>query len=147
MALVVAQVAFSLLLLVGAGLVLRSLEKIRPTRLGFSTESMVVGIVRLDEAKYDRAKTQEFYRQLSERLAALPGVQSASFVRRDAGNVHGWSRGAASKSRDTSRGPGEDMQIDAVTSRTALFHEHESSVRAGHAISRNAIVKARRAWL
>src|SRR4029079_16834446 len=80
MALVVVQVAFSLLLLVGAGLVLRSLEKIRPSRLGFNTESMVVGIVRLDEAKYDRLKTQEFYRQLSERLAALPGVQSASLV-------------------------------------------------------------------
>ncbi len=43
MALVVVQVAFSLLLLVGAGLVLRSLEKLRPTRLGFSTESMVIG--------------------------------------------------------------------------------------------------------
>jgi hypothetical protein len=41
MALVVVQVAFSLLLLVGAGLVLRSLEKIRPTRLGFSTDRMI----------------------------------------------------------------------------------------------------------
>ena len=113
MALVVAQVAFSLLLLVGAGLVLRSLEKIRPTRLGFSTESMVVGIVRLDEAKYDRAKTQEFYRQLSERLAALPGVQSASLVdempvtfmggRRSSIDIEGYQPGA-----------NEDTQIAAI---------------------------------
>jgi predicted permease len=41
---------------------------------------MVVGIVRLDEAKYDRTKTQEFYRQLAERAASLPGVQTASLV-------------------------------------------------------------------
>jgi len=57
-----------------------SLEKIRPTRLGFSTESMVVGIVRLEEAKYDRVKTQEFYRQLSERTASLPAARRATKV-------------------------------------------------------------------
>lgn len=120
MALVVVQVAFSLLLLVGAGLVLRSLEKIRPSRLGFSTESMVVGIVRLDEAKYDRAKTQEFYRQLSERLAALPGVQSASLVdempvtfmggRRSSIDIEGYQPGA-----------NEDMQIAAALAGPRYF--------------------------
>lgn len=120
MALVVVQVAFSLLLLVGAGLVLRSLEKIRPSRLGFSTESMIVGIVRLDEAKYDRLKTQEFYRQLSERLAALPGVQSASLVdempvtflggRRSSIEIEGYQPGA-----------NEDMQIAAVLAGPRYF--------------------------
>jgi len=120
MALVVVQVAFSLLLLVGAGLVLRSLEKIRPARLGFSTESMVVGTVRLDEAKYDRARTQEFYRGLSERLAALPGVQSASLVddmpvtfmggRRSSIEIEGYQPGA-----------GEDMQIAAVLAGPRYF--------------------------
>src|SRR6185503_13313724 len=49
MALVVVQVAFSLLLLVGAGLVLRSLEKIRPTSLGFVSGNMLVAPVALDE--------------------------------------------------------------------------------------------------
>ena len=120
MALVVVQVAFSLLLLVGAGLVLRSLEKIRPTRLGFSTESMIVGFVRLDEAKYDKIKTQEFYRQLSERLTALPGVQSASLVdempvsfmggRRSSIDIEGYQPGA-----------GENMQISAVLAGPRYF--------------------------
>jgi predicted permease len=53
-ALVVAQVAFSLLLLVGAGLVLRSLEKIRPTRVGFSSENLLVAPVALNPEQYDR---------------------------------------------------------------------------------------------
>ncbi len=76
--LVVAQVAFSLLLLIAAGLVLRSLEKLRPTRLGFSSDRVLVASLFLDEAEYDRRKSHDFYRQLSERVAALPGVQAVS---------------------------------------------------------------------
>src|SRR5690349_10095872 len=120
MALVMVQVAFSLLLLVGAGLVLRSLEKIRPARLGFSTESMVVGIVRLDEAKYDRAKTQEFYRGLSERLAALPGVQSASLVNEMPVTFMGRSRSSI-EIEGYQASPNEDMQIDAVLAGPRYF--------------------------
>jgi putative ABC transport system permease protein len=120
MALVVVQVAFSLLLLVGAGLVLRSLEKIRPARLGFSTESMVVGIVRLDEARYDRAKTQEFYRGLSERLAVLPGVQSASLVNEMPVTFMGRSRSSI-EIEGYKPSPNEDMQIDAVSAGPRYF--------------------------
>jgi predicted permease len=92
MALVVAQVAFSLLLLVIAGLVLRTLEKVRPTRLGFSTDNLVVAPIRLDETKYDRLKSQEFFRQLSERAASLPGVQSVSLVDEVQGGLSGGGR-------------------------------------------------------
>ena len=119
-ALVVIQVAFSLLLLVSAGLVLRSLEKIRPARLGFSTESMVVGIVRLDEAKYDRAKTQEFYQQLSERLASLPGVQSASLVDAMPVTFMGGSRSSI-EIEGYEPGTDEDMQIAAVLAGPRYF--------------------------
>jgi predicted permease len=120
MALVVVQVAFSLLLLVGAGLVLRSLEKIRPTRLGFNTENMVVGLVRLDEAKYDRAGTQEFYRQLSERLTALPGVQAASLVSEIPLTFMGGTRSSIDI-EGYHPGAGEDMQIAAVLAGPRYF--------------------------
>ena len=120
MALIVVQVAFSLLLLVGTGLVLRSLEKIRPTRLGFSTESFVVGTVRLDPGKYDRGKTQEFYRQLSERVASLPGVQSASLVDNMPITFMGRSRSSIEVEGYQSS-PNEDMQIDAVLAGPRYF--------------------------
>ncbi|HKG48695.1 MAG TPA: ABC transporter permease [Pyrinomonadaceae bacterium] len=120
MALVVVQVAFSLLLLVGAGLVLRSLEKIRPTRLGFSSENLIVGLVRLDEAKYDRAKTQEFYRGLSERIAALPSVQSASLVNTMPVMFLGRSRSSI-EIEGYQPGANEDMQIDAVAAGPRYF--------------------------
>ena len=110
MALVVVQVAFSLMLLVGAGLVLRSLEKIRPTRMGFSTENILVAPVTLDE-KYDRVKTQEFQRQLSERVSALPGVESVTLVDIVQGGLLGRSR----RSTDIEGyqfQPDENRQID-----------------------------------
>ncbi len=112
MGLVVVQVAFSLLLLVGAGLVLRNLEMLRPTRLGFSSENMLLAPVTLDETKYDRTKSQEFYRQFSERVAALPGVQSASLVDEMGGGFMGRSRRSI-EIEGYKFAPDENTQIDA----------------------------------
>jgi macrolide transport system ATP-binding/permease protein len=113
MALVVVQVAFSLLLLIGAGLVLRSLEKLRPTRVGFATDNILVAPVRLDETKYDRLKGQEFYRQLSERVSSLPGVQSVSLTDQVPANFMGRSRRGI-EIEGYQRQPGEDSQLDAL---------------------------------
>jgi predicted permease len=112
MGLVVVQVAFSLLLLVSAGLVLRSLEKIRPTRLGFSSDNMLVAPVTLEETKYDRLKGQEFFRQYSERVAALPGVQTVSLVDEAPGGLLGSSRRSI-EIEGYKFAPGENMEIDA----------------------------------
>ena len=112
MALVVVQVAFSLLLLITAGLVLRSLEKVRPTRLGFSSDNMLVAPVTLDEAKYDRLKNQEFFRQLSERVASLPGVQSASLVSYVPGELTGFARRTTAV-EGYQPSPGEKMDVNA----------------------------------
>src|SRR5262249_42154874 len=57
-ALVVIQVAFALLLLIAGGLVLRSLERTRPVRLGFPSENVVVAFLNLNETAYDRARSQ-----------------------------------------------------------------------------------------
>ena len=77
--LIVAQVSFALVLLVGAGLAMRSLQNISPTRLGFDSGNLVVAPLELEQ-QYDRGRSQEFYRQLEERTLALPGVQSVSFI-------------------------------------------------------------------
>src|SRR6476646_2526044 len=74
---------------------------------------MVVGIVRLDEAKYDRPKTQEFYRGLSERLSALPGVQSVSLVNELPVTFMGGARSSI-EIEGYSPGADADMQIAAV---------------------------------
>lgn len=120
MSLVVAQVALSLLLLVGAGLVWRSLEKIRPTRVGFATDNILLAPVTLDEVRYDRAKTQEFYRDLSERVAALPGVQAVSLVNEIPGGILGGAR-RSTDIEGYKRQPGESSEIDAALAGPRYF--------------------------
>ncbi len=113
MSLVVAQVAFSLLLLIGAGLVLRSLEKIRPTRLGFSSENVVVAPLVLDEREYDRRKGHEFYRNVSERVGALPGVQAVSLFEGMPGGFMSQSRRSV-EIENYKPGPGESLHLESV---------------------------------
>lgn len=80
-ALVVLQVALSVLLLVGAGLLTHSLLALVGQDLGFRPENVL--LVRTDArlAGYQPAELYPFYVQLQERLNALPGVVSASIAR------------------------------------------------------------------
>jgi predicted permease len=110
--LVVAQVAFSLLLLIGAGLVLRSVDNVRPTRLGYASDRFVMGPVRLDEHRYDRAGTQRFHEQVIARVAALPGVQGVSLVDGMPGGFMGRSR-RSTEIEGYAPSPGESLEIDA----------------------------------
>ncbi|HEV2863614.1 MAG TPA: ABC transporter permease [Pyrinomonadaceae bacterium] len=80
-ALVVAEVAVTCVLLVGAGLVLRSFVKLQQVDAGFDTEKVLTFQLRLHGSRYpDRKAVREFYRQLVERLEAQPGVLAAGAV-------------------------------------------------------------------
>lgn len=79
--LVVFQVSLSFILLVGAALLLESLEKIRNTSPGFSTTRVVTTGVSLVAAGYDDARAKIFQDELIDRLHALPGVEAAAFAR------------------------------------------------------------------
>jgi predicted permease len=76
--LVVAQVALSLLLLVGAGLFARSLWNLRALDPGFDTTGVVTFSVDPTLSGYDATRTAAFYRQLQEQLQRTPGVTAAS---------------------------------------------------------------------
>jgi len=79
--LVVVQVSLSFLLLVGAGLLLQSLQRIRNTSPGFSTRGVMVTAVDLVSAGYHVQRAQNFQDELLDRVKALPGVESAAFAR------------------------------------------------------------------
>jgi predicted permease len=79
--LVVVQVSLSFVLLVGAGLLLQSLQKIRNSSPGFSTHGVLSTAVDLVSAGYDLQSAQTFRDELLERVKALPGVESAAFAR------------------------------------------------------------------
>ena len=77
--LVITQVALSLLLLVGAGLFVRSLQKLRTVDTGFDRENLVQ--FNIDPGgRLDATRRLSLYKEALERLEALPGVRSASLL-------------------------------------------------------------------
>jgi putative ABC transport system permease protein len=80
--LVVAEVALAVVLVIGAGLMVRSLAALGRIDLGFNPENVLTMRVSIPATRYDTPeKVVDFYRLLNERVRALPGVQSAGFVR------------------------------------------------------------------
>src|SRR5262249_27187370 len=79
--LVVTEVALSLVLLVGAGLMMKSFWQILRTNPGFSADNALTMSVALPRPKYPDVTGQlNFYRQVNQRVSALPGVEAAGFV-------------------------------------------------------------------
>jgi predicted permease len=79
--LVVAEIALSVVLLAGAGLMLKSFLQLRAVDTGFSTEGVLTATVDLPEGSYAKApEIQRFYGDVLARLRALDGVQSAGSV-------------------------------------------------------------------
>jgi putative ABC transport system permease protein len=77
-ALVVSQVAVSLLLLSCAGFFIRSLQNSAHVDMGFRVDHTLMMSVDLGLQGYSEARGQQFYKQVTERLRALPGVRDAA---------------------------------------------------------------------
>ncbi|MGH9934936.1 MAG: ABC transporter permease, partial [Blastocatellia bacterium] len=81
--LVVTQIAMTLVLLIGAGLLVRSFMRLLDVNPGFVTENVLTASVMLPATKYPQPQQRaEFYRQLETRLKALPEVASVGAVTR-----------------------------------------------------------------
>jgi len=79
-ALVIAQVAVSLLLLACAGFFIRSFQNSARVDMGFRVDHTLMVSMDLGLQGYSEARGQQFYKQLSERIKALPGARGASFA-------------------------------------------------------------------
>lgn len=90
--LVVAEVALSLVLLVGAGLMVRSFAKLEQVNAGINPENVLTVEVPLSRAKYPKDTQQSaFFQQLMARVKVLPGASSAAAVS-DLPLMGGWGR-------------------------------------------------------
>jgi predicted permease len=78
--LVAAQVSLSLLLLIGAGLFIRSLQNLRNLGPGFKAENIVAFNVDPSLNGYDVAKSKAFFTRLMETMASIPGVESVGMA-------------------------------------------------------------------
>jgi predicted permease len=78
---VIAEVALSLVLLIGAGLLLRSFLKLQGVYLGFNPNQLLTMQVLLPQYQYPKKRQQvAAYEQLLEKVKSLPGVQSSAFA-------------------------------------------------------------------
>ncbi len=80
-ALVVAEVALALVLLIGAGLMLKTFSRLWQIDAGFNPKNLLTMTLSLSPIKYSESpKARAFFKELERRIIALPGVESAAFT-------------------------------------------------------------------
>jgi putative ABC transport system permease protein len=109
---VVAEVALSLILLIGAGLMVRSLSNLRNVDKGFSGVNVLTAEVPLPRVRYDTKEvTWRFYEDLARRVEALPGITSVSFSNIIPLGGSSWERGIWP----------EGVAVEQATANSVLF--------------------------
>ena len=117
---VIAEIACSIVLLAGAGLLVRSLHNLRQQPLGFQTDHRIVVVISLPRTHYQRdLDVVRFYDQVGAKVRALPGVLDASFTY--AVPLNGSQFGGAFN-KVAANGPADDFhEIDLRLADSHLF--------------------------
>ena len=79
-ALVAAEIALALVLVIGAGLMVKSLLRLQQESPGYDASGLITFNVNLPQAKYPNTEPRGFYRRLLEEIRSVPGVQSAAAI-------------------------------------------------------------------
>lgn len=128
-ALLVAQVAVSLILLVGAGLFVRSLQYLTAAQTGFNPENVVVFGVNPGLNLRDNARIQELYEQIVGNVEAIPGVRSATLSNRRL--LTPTSNSTAILVRGREFNPNEEVEMVGI--RSNYFETLEIPLKLGRA--------------
>jgi macrolide transport system ATP-binding/permease protein len=110
--LVIAQVAISVLLLIGSGLFLRSLRNFSAVDPGFNQKNLL--LVELELGDYKEADGRELYRRMLERLRGLPGVRAVSTVNRPGLDFDGTRRSVDIEGYHPQRGEITEIAFNLV---------------------------------
>jgi putative ABC transport system permease protein len=133
-ALVIAEVAMTLVLLVAAGLLVRTLVRLGKVDKGFNSQNVLTMNIGLPGVKYPKAENWiAFYKQLDERMASLPGVKAAGItsVLPLSDNFDG--RGLAVE--DHPKPPGEEISVDLYVVTPGYLRALEIPLQKGRAIT------------
>ena len=117
-ALLVAQVSLSVVLLVGAGLFVRSFRALQSVELGFDPDRLVLMDVDLPQARYPDTRAQAaFYEQLVNRVGRAPGVASVAATSQPPGTASGMTFSFSIEGRVATNPSGreDDETLHAVT--------------------------------
>ena len=130
--LVVAQVAISLVLLIGAGLFLRTLGNLRNLDMGFRTSRILLVSLNPGLSRYTPERTRAFYDELLERVRGLPGVGSAALA--DMPLLGGAHVDGLSVEGHVAR-QGEDLDVSVKTVSPRFFETMGIALRLGRDFS------------
>ncbi|HMV50331.1 MAG TPA: FtsX-like permease family protein, partial [Blastocatellia bacterium] len=114
-ALVVAQVTISIIVLICAGLFIRSLRQAVNTDPGFKTENMVTMMMNPSLLGYDPAGSRQFFRELQQRLESQPGIRAAALVNEMPLMVQHVPRGPIVKEGEADPPPNQGVNVDCST--------------------------------
>ncbi len=140
--LVVAEIALALVLLIGAGLLVNSFAKLQAVDPGFNPDNLLTLTVSVNGMpQYVGPAREAFYRQLTDRLSALPGVESASAINHLplAGDL--WGRAVVIEGRPLPP-PGQEIPVAYRISRPGYLHTMGISLRAGRDFTERDIADA-----
>jgi putative ABC transport system permease protein len=130
-ALVVAEVALTLVLLIGAGLLLRSFGQLLRTQPGFAYDQLLTFSVALPERKYPQLEPQiTFFQNLTERLRALPGVTKAAYSSGLPLGNNGWQASFTIEGRPLPP-PNETPSMETTLVSPDYFETMKIPLRAG----------------
>src|SRR6059058_5548353 len=115
--LLIGEVALSLVLLIGAGLLIKSFLRLQEVRPGFNAHNVLIANLALPYPKYDSAQDVEFFRLLKERLEAAPGVQAAGGSMNLPLNASGYAigRGFIPEGRPLTVDENRDAMFSSIT--------------------------------
>jgi predicted permease len=102
--LIVAQVALSLVLLFGAGLFVRSFERLRSVNLGFDESRLLQITLNPRPGGYDRLDMASYHKQLLQRIAGIPGVSSVGYADFSIPSPQAWHETVSRSSADVNTG-------------------------------------------
>jgi len=115
--LLIGEVALSLMLLVGAGLLIKSFLRLQEVRPGFNAHNVLIANLALPYPKYQYEQFEEFFRQLKDRLEAVPGVQAAGGSMNLPLNASGYAigRGFIQEGRPLTVDENRDAMFSSIT--------------------------------
>jgi predicted permease len=128
--LVIAEVALALVLLIGAGLCLKGLQRAQQVDFGLDPSRVLLGGMRVGMNGYTPETGKLFYRELRQRIAALPGVEEAalaSWFPLCLSGCKGWNADVEGYVRS----PGEDLTYEYAIVSPRYFATMKTPLRAG----------------
>jgi predicted permease len=132
--LIVSELTLSLMLLIGAGLLIRSFVRLQSVPPGFTTDRVLTMELSPSDPKYrDNKAVVSFYRQFESRVAHLPGVVAEGVV--SSLPLSGSAGGGGISVEDYPQPPGQELQADLRVASSDYFRTMEIPLRKGRFFS------------